>query len=275
MKNKLIFLSLFIIFIALYIAYKEFVCIHIFAKFKELRPLHNNIPVYYKGIVIGKTTGKKHSKDGAHTIIKMILYPNKLMLPVNTEVFLKKEKKDNKEKDFLEFIYPKNPSNILISNNSILNGFVSSDMDMFLASQNLEGLETMKENLIQTTQNLLDASESLSELLDNINSTVVSSKKNIVDTTKNIENMTEKIDNSMRQDKLDNTISSIEESAQNITNMIADASDSIIPNINSTSDNVNGITENVNAITCGIRKTLRKRCGMIRLIFGQVIDECN
>ena len=57
--------------------------------------------------------------------------------------------------------------------------------------------------------------------------------------------------------------------------MIADASDSIIPNINSTSDNVNGITENVNAITCGIRKTLRKRCGMIRLIFGQVIDECN
>ena len=248
---------------------------HLFAKFKELRPLHSNIPVYYKGIVIGKTTGKKHSSDGEHTLIKMILYPNKLMLPINTKVFLKKEKKDNKEKDFLEFVYPKDPSSELISNFDILEGYVSSDIDIFLAGQNPESIESIKENLINTTKNLSDATETLSEILDTINSTLSSSKNNIVNTTKNIENMTEKFDASINQEKLDSTISSIETSSQNISNILNDTNEFLMPTINSTTNNVDNITENISAITCGIRKTLRKKCGMIRLIFGQVIDECN
>ena len=247
---------------------------HLFAKFKELRPLHSNIPVYYKGIVIGKTTGKKHSSDGKHTLIKLILYPNKLMLPINTKVFLKKEKKDNKEKDFLEFIYPKNPSNKLISNYDILEGYITSDMDVFLAGQNPESIEAIRENLIKTTQNLSEAAQTLSDILNTINSTLSSSRKNIVNTTKNIENMTEKIDNSINEETLTNTISNIETSSQNVTNMLTDANQVLVPAINSTTNNIDGITENINAITCGIRKTLRKKCGMIRLIFGQVIDEC-
>lgn len=273
-KYFLIFIALFFCTIS-YILYKEYVYTHIFVKFKELRPLHNNIPVYYKGINIGKTTGKKHSDDGAFTIIKLILYPNKLMFPINTTVYLKKEKKDNKEKDFLEFVYPKNPSKILISNYATLDGFVSSDMDIFLASQNPESIETIKENLLKTTQNLSKATETLSEILNTINSTLTSSKKSIINTSKNIENMTDKIDNSINQDTLDDTMSNIEQTSKNINYILSNANETLMPSIDSTSENVSGITDNINAITCGIRKTLRKKCGMIRLIFGQVIDECN
>ena len=274
MKKIILIFTTILIFLLGYFIFRQFICMHLFAKFKELRPLHSNIPVYYKGIVIGKTTGKKHSSDGEHTLIKMILYPNKLMLPINTKVFLKKEKKNNKEKDFLEFVYPKDPSNELISNFDILEGYVSSDMDIFLAGQNPESIESIKENLINTTKNLSDATETLSEILDTINSTLSSSKNNIVNTTKNIENMTEKFDASINQEKLDSTISSIETSSQNISNILNDTNEFLMPTINSTTNNIDGITENISAITCGIRKTLRKKCGMIRLIFGQVIDEC-
>ena len=274
MKKIILIFTTILIFLLGYFIFRQFICMHLFAKFKELRPLHGNIPVYYKGIVIGKTTGKKHSSDGEHTLIKLILYPNKLMLPINTKVFLKKEKKDKKEKDFLEFIYPKNPSNKLISNYDILEGYIASDMDVFLAGQNPESIEAIRENLIKTTQNLSEATQTLSDILNTINSTLSSSRKNIVNTTKNIENMTEKIDNSINEETLTNTISNIETSSQKVTNMLTDANQVLVPAINSTTNNIDGITENINAITCGIRKTLRKKCGMIRLIFGQVIDEC-
>ena len=274
MKKIILIFTTILIFLLGYFIFRQFICMHLFAKFKELRPLHGNIPVYYKGIVIGKTTGKKHSSDGEHTLIKLILYPNKLMLQINTKFFLKKEKKDNKEKDFLEFIYPKNPSNKLISNYDILEGYIASDMDVFLAGQNPESIEAIRENLIKTTQNLSEATQTLSDILNTINSTLSSSRKNIVNTTKNIENMTEKIDNSINEETLTNTISNIETSSQKVTNMLTDANQVLVPAINSTTNNIDGITENINAITCGIRKTLRKKCGMIRLIFGQVIDEC-
>ena len=274
--KKYILISIILLFVLVfYIFYREFACMHLFAKFKELRPIHGNIPIYYKGIIVGKTTGKKHSGDGLHTIIKLVLYPNKLMLPINTKIYLKKEKKDNKEKDFLEFIYPKNPSKILISNYATLDGFVSSDMDIFLASQNPESIEAIRENLFKTIQNLANATQTLSEILDNVNSTLISSKKNIINTTKNIENMTNKVDNSLNQDALDDTMLNIEQTTRNINDILTDTNTSLMPSVNSTANNVDGITENINAITCGIRKTLRKKCGMIRLIFGQVIDECN
>ena len=275
MKKIILFFITILFFIIAYFIYQEFACMHLTAKFKELRPLHGRIPIYYKGIVIGKTMGIKHSFDGEHTLIKLLLYPNKLLLPENTVVYLKKEKKNNKEQDFLEFIYPKKPSNIMISNYSVLNGYVSSDMDMFLSNQNPESLEAFKKNLIKTTENLANATESLAELLDNLNSTLNSSKENIINTTQNIENMTGKFDNSINQNKLNETISNIETTTESINNILDDTSNSVMPTINATTENVNNITENINAITCGVRKTLRKKCGMLRLIFGQVIDECN
>ncbi len=275
MKKYFVILIIIFSFFAIFYVYKELNSLHVIAKFKELRPFENNIPVYYRGIVIGKTTSKEHSKDGSHTLIKMILYKKNLLFPKNTKVFLKKEKKNNTERDFLEFIYPKNPSNIMISNYSILDGFVSNDMDTFLGGQNPESIEALKENILTTTKNLAIATEKLSELLDNINSVVTLGKGNVINTTKNIENMTEKIDNSLNQNSLNNTISSMEAASQNISSIIESTNDNLMPTINSTTSNVNGISENINAITCGVRKTLRKKCGMIRLIFGQVIDECN
>ena len=87
--------------------------------------------------------------------------------------------------------------------------------------------------------------------------------------------MTNKIDNSINQDTLDDTMSNIEQTSKNINYILSNANETLMPSIDSTSENVSDITDNINAITCGIRKTLRKKCGMIRLIFGQVIDECN
>ena len=93
--------------------------------------------------------------------------------------------------------------------------------------------------------------------------------------------LTEKVNDSIRENSLENAVSNIEATTKNINdltsslNSVSDSVGGIIPKTSTTVDEINGITSNVNAITCGVRKTLRKKCGGLRLIFGQVIDECN
>ena len=111
MKNFL-YIFFLLLFALAFCVYKFFVQFYIIAEFEELRPHLNNIPVYYKGIVVGKAGEKTHSKDYKHTLMRINLYKNNMLLPENSTIFLKKEKRGKRERDFLELIYPKKPSNI-------------------------------------------------------------------------------------------------------------------------------------------------------------------
>lgn len=232
--------------------------------------MHGALPVYYKGIVVGRAKEKRHSDTFEHTLVKLVLYPKKLLLPVNTTVMLKKEKRNNKERDFLELIYPKEPDSVMISDGSILEGIATVDIDTFAKNQHPDDLEEIKKNLIESSQNLNYALGALNGVFEMVEDILKENKKNLYGTTKNVNDMTYKVNRSLEQQKLNNTVSNIESSTKNIS-QLTDKSDSVDLTLNQ----VQGISENINSITCGVRKTLRKKFGGLRLIFGQVIDECN
>lgn len=269
--------------------YKALNYTYITVKFQELRPFHAKLPVYYKGLVIGKATERRHSDDFQHTLINVTLYPKNLLLPVNTEVLLKKEKRNNdKEHDFLELVYPQKPSDKMISNGTILNGKATVDIETFLANQNPDDLEIIKNNLAESSENLNSALGQMSalflmlnDMLDENRKNINSVTRNLSKTTGNIDAVTRKLDRSMKQQALDNTFSNIEASTKNFTVISSNLTgtsfgvNEVMPRVDSTLYQVHGIASNANAITCGIRKTLRKPFGGLRLMFGKVITECD
>lgn len=255
-----------------WVIYKEITYTKIYVKFADLRPFNNRIPVYYKGIVIGEARGKKHSDDYKYTIVKLVLYPKNLMLPSNTEVLLKKKIQGVKISDFIELVYPKNPTNKMICNGCIINGSTTVDIDEFMKNNKLTELEEIKENLLATTQNLNQATKNVNTLLVNVNAMLKQNQTNIENTTSNISNLTTKINDSLNQTNLDSTVSNIEKITDNL-NKTTENINTIIPEVSSTIENTQDITANVSAITCGVRQTLRKPFGGMRVLFGKSINE--
>lgn len=267
--KKYIYLILILIFSgSIFYIYKLTTYTYISAKFTHLRPMQERIPVYYKGIIVGQAKEKKHSDNLKHTFIKIVLYPKNLLLPENTTILLKKAKREKKQNDFLELIYPENPSNKMISNGSVIEGKATVDIEDVMANQNPDDIEQIKENIIQTTQNLNYALEALIQLLDTANEILKQNRNNIYQTTKNFNQMSTKINDSIDEKKLSNTLSYIESSSQNI--------DGLVHNLNnktpSTIDDIQGIAQNINIISCGIRNTLSKNFAFFRFMFGQVIE---
>lgn len=261
--------------------YKLTTYTYVTAKFKELRPIHEKLPVYYKGLVVGKAREQRHSEDYNHTLIHLVLYPKNLLLPDNTTVMLKKEKHHDKEHDFLELVYPKEPSTTMIADGAVLEGKATVDVDTFMANQNPDDLEAIKQNLAQSSENLNVALEGLAMVFESVNEILKENQKNLYTTTgnlskatRNLDNVTQKIDKSVQQKRLDNTISNLETLSANL-NGTTTSVNGVIPHIDATMCQVQGLATNANAISCGVRKTLRKRFGGLRLLFGKVIDECD
>ena len=261
--------------------YKLTTYTYVTAKFKELRPIHEKLPVYYKGLVVGKAREQRHSEDYNHTLIHLVLYPKNLLLPDNTTVMLKKEKHHDKERDFLELVYPKEPSSTMIADGAVLEGKATVDVDTFMANQNPDDLDAIKQNLAQSSENLNVALEGLAMVFESVNEILKENQKNLYTTTgnlskatRNLDNVTQKIDKSVQQKRLDNTISNLETLSANL-NGTTTSVNGVIPHVDATMCQVQGLATNANAISCGVRKTLRKRFGGLRLLFGKVIDECD
>ncbi len=261
--------------------YKLTTYTYVTAKFKELRPIHEKLPVYYKGLVVGKAREQRHSEDYNHTLIHLVLYPKNLLLPDNTTVILKKEKHHDKERDFLELVYPKEPSSTMIADGAVLEGKATVDVDTFMANQNPDDLDAIKQNLAQSSENLNVALEGLAMVFESVNEILKENQKNLYTTTgnlskatRNLDNVTQKIDKSVQQKRLDNTISNLETLSANL-NGTTTSVNGVIPHVDAAMCQVQGLATNANAISCGVRKTLRKRFGGLRLLFGKVIDECD
>lgn len=287
--KKYLFITLIAFIIALeFYIYTLSTYTYITAEFKELRPFHNVLPVYYKGIVIGKAKEKFHSEDFQHTLMKLELHKKNIMLPENTVVFLKKEKRNDRERDFLELVYPDEPLDVMLSKGSKIKGVATVDVDTFMSNQHPDDLEQIKQNLTNSTENLEAALAGLSELFvllqDVVKENEVSltkASKNLADTTVNLNQITKKFDNSVNQQNLDKTMEGVSSSIQNlqvITGGLGTTTDSlniVMPRVDATLYEVHGLASNANAISCGIRQTLAKRFGGLRLLFGKTIDECD
>ncbi|MCM1265451.1 MAG: hypothetical protein NC200_04555 [Candidatus Gastranaerophilales bacterium] len=279
MKKYLLGSILLLLFVAVFSIYKQLTYTHITVRFKELRPFEESIPVYYKGLIIGKATDRKHTSDYQHTLVNVVLYPKNLHLPINTKVLLKKEKKHKKEYDFLELIYPENPSDKLIANGTWLEGKATVDLETFMKNQSPDDLESIRGNLASSAENLNISLEALGQLFVILQDFVKENQPNVVGTTKNIEQATSKFNNSIREQQLSNTFTNIETSTgnlQRITDSIYDTATSVnksVPEVNSILKSSEELINNTNTITCGVRQTLRKPFGGLRLIFGKTINE--
>ena len=83
--------------------------------------------------------------------------------------------------------------------------------------------------------------------------------------------MTIKINKAIKQEQLENTLSNIETSTTNVIKSLDSLNDTM-PNIDNSLNQTKEMMCNLNAITCGIRKTLSKNFGLMRLFFGRVIN---
>ena len=280
-------------------------CVHIYnlfqykyisIEFQELRPTHEKIYIYYKGIKVGHVRKIELCQDCKSSMAKSVLTYRNLMLPINTTAKLKKEKKHKKEYDFIELIYPEKPSNVLISNGAVLQGKATVDIDTFMKNQDSDDLETIRRNIAQSTEELEVVLSSLGDLFvilqdvvkENENNIYISTK-NLSGATGNLNQITRKFDRAIKQQALDSSVSNIDKTLSNIT-QTTKTLDSLTGNFNNTSNSINKETmpqvqstlykteclvANLNEITCGVKNTLKKRFGCIRLMFGKVIDSDN
>ncbi len=260
--------------------------LHITAVFQDIRPLDEKIPIYYKGIVVGRVTDKYHSFDSKKTHVRIILNSRKLKLPLNTTAILKKRIKNDKEFDYIELLYPQTPSDRFISDGSYINGKSTIDIKEYIKNQNPEDLDKIKNNLTLASGNLNSSLEAifglfvlLQEILQENRDNLKSASYNFKETTSNISNVTKKIDNVILEEQLSNTFNNIENSTGGFHNFTENISSTVdefnktIPNINSVVENTKELINNANAISCGIRQTLGKNFGGLRLFFGKVIRE--
>ena len=259
---------------------------HIIVKFKELRPYPKQIPVYYKGIKIGKAKENTHSQDLQHTLVKISIKHKKLNFPDNIEVYLNKQENNNISFDYLEIIYPKEPSKRKLKNRDIIKGTALVDFDDYMSNHHPDDLETIRRNLTESSENLNNMLEGLSTIFVLLNDILEENRNNLHETTKNLSNttknlniITSKINNSIEDKSLNNTFKNIEHSSNNFNdisiNLINTTNkiNKLMPEIDSTLCQIYSIAENTNCITKGIQNTLKKQFGGTRLFFGKVIEE--
>lgn len=278
MKKYIILIILLIIGISFY-NYKTHQ--HITLIFENIRPFEGKIPVFYKGLAVGKAVESYHSDDLQHTHIKITLYSKKLKLPANTEAVLKKRIKNKKEYDYLELIYPDSPDKETISENSFIHGKSTVDIREYFISHTIEDIDKIENNLIQASENLNLSLEALTGLFVVIQDMVQENRQNILEashnlnqTSKNINTTTKKFENSIKTEQLKQTFDYIENSTDNLNKLTSNVSDATsemnittIPDINSTIKSANNLLGNLNSITCGIKQTLNKKFGGLRLLF--------
>ncbi len=258
--------------------------VYLTIEFKELRPMHEKVYVFYKGLKIGRVTKMELCHDCQSTYVRVRLSYKGLKLPINTTAVFAKEKKKKKEIDFIELIYPKDPSQYLLSNGNIINGSSTIDVETYLANRDPDELEQIKENLLYSSENLNESLVQLSSLFVTMQDIIRQNQKNIylssgnlAQTTHNINNITQKFNNSLNQQSLDNTVSSLDNVSQNLQNISGNLAgtttglNNSMPRVDSALYQTQGILCNLNEITCGVKETMKKPFGGLRILFGKSI----
>ncbi len=268
---------------------------YVTAEFPDLRPVHHDLAVYYKGIKVGKTYKMNHARNYTVTQVHLMLFPRDLHLPENTAALMKIEKKGRWTHDYFELTYPEKPVEALLSNGDIISGKTMVDLETYLANQDPESLDEIKKNLVSSTQSLNTAFEGLTQVFVIVQDILSSNKENIQDSTKNLAKSTENINkltnnvtNALSYNRLNSAAANIDEStkglrtaSENINTVVQNIDgttksfNNTLPKIDNTLAEAQCIVANVNEITSGVKCTLRKRMGGFRLIFGQPINpEC-
>lgn len=264
-------------------------------EFKDLRPFHHHVDIFYKGFKIGRAEKIRPDKKYEKTLMTIVLHPMDLKLPVNTTATLKREKRNRREYDYVELVYPDDPSIYYLKSGDVIAGHATIDVQSFLASQDPETLEDIKNNLSKAAVSANDTLNALSGLFLVLTEVVQENRANILDatqnlkaTTMNIRETSQKLNYSIRQNQLESTFTNVDtstvntrETTKNLQILTQDIDkvtrnvDKMLPKIDCIVNETYSVLRNANEITCDVSKTLKKRFGGMRLFFGKAAPNCS
>lgn len=264
--------------------------------FNEARPVRNKIPVYYKGYRIGKVEKIKPSDDFRTTMVTIVLYPRNLTLPINTTALLTREKRERREIDFINLIYPDEPSEISLKSGDEINGFATVDIENYFSSKAVTGeLDVITKNVNNLLESLKTTSEALTVFMEILQDTVNENRPAIKIMTGNLAQMSDalrmfafKLNNSINEQELKSTFSNFNKTSasvvvtsknfEGITQNIGSITGGVnnkVPQITTSITNADKITKNIEIITTGVKNTMSQNFGGLRLLFGKPIKPVN
>ena len=216
-KTSRIALLIFVILSILMCVYRIKTYTYLTVEFNDARPVRNKIPVYYKGYRIGKVEKIKPSDNFQTTLVTIVLYPKNLKLPKNTTALLTREKRERKEIDFINLLYPEKPSEVMLISGDTINGFTTVDIENYFSSKALTGeLDALTNNANSLMESFKLTSDALTEFLNVLTATVDENRPAIKIMTNNLAQMSNsfrlfalKLNNSINESQLKNTFTNV------------------------------------------------------------------
>ena len=264
--------------------YNRFAFLHVIVKFDNLEPFEKQVPVYYKGFKVGKSTKIYPDANYNNTFLNLQISPSDVRLPKNITAKLQK----SASRGFINLIPPETASVEKIKDGDIIKGDTVKDINSMLsdklASGSLDSIIDNSSNLLdsanQTVQELGGIFTQINEILTDTRKDIKTATSSLAKTTVNLENISTNLNNALNKDTLKNSSQNIEETTKNIKeisenlNSVSRQIDEVsMPLINSAVCNTNSTMKNVNEITKGIKNTLQKRLGLAKIMFGKPIDK--
>ena len=282
MKKSILLITLFsiLLLITIFYLYKKYEGNFITAKFSDSRPLHTNMPVYYKGYEIGKTKKIELTEDYKYTLVKILLYPSNPKLPENITARAKGLYTD---KDYIELINQDQPSTAFIKKGGPIEGKAAFDIESFLSDiADAEIIVPLLQNFSDTLSSFDKTSVEIKNFFSDSRSVLKDNKENLKQATTSLNKITSKFDNSIPEDKIKNTVSNVDKSAANIldtsenikkmstkVNCAIQNLDTTMANIDSTICETKTAVSNIKVITQGFCEVLTQRFAGLKIIFGK------
>lgn len=282
----------FLLLVFLYQLYRHFFGYNIAAEFKELGPTGKSMVVYYKGFRVGRTSRIIPNKDFSGSYVRIILDKNLNKLPSNLIAKVKKmEGAEGKQagQDYIELLYPDSPAKEFLRRGAIIKGETAVDMQSFMNAQaesgaftiisdnmgkTLESAEKTSDEMRALVADLRDVLKENKAYINQVSKNLASATEGISTATVNLGKVSEKLNNSITEKEvteimhnLTTTTESVNGAAKNIENITGNI-DKATKNLDKTMSEFDSAAENLNEITGGTKKTLNKRFGTMRFIFG-------
>lgn len=279
---SLLFVTLFLIFILLLLKAES--KYYLTAKFADTGPLYKDMPVYYKGYLIGKIKKVRLSDDYQYSLVNIEFYPKK---PIFYDNIVAKAKKLETKDDYIDLIYPDPPTNTLLKDGGVIEGRGAFDMDLLLSDvADAEIMLPLFEHLSDVLVSANQTTKEIKSFFSDSRSILKDNRQNIKHTTESLNKITTNFSVSFDKDKLHNTASSVEKSAANIQVVTESAKniahnvdcatrnlDKTMEKVDSTLCEAHAVTTNARVITGGFRQVLAKRFAGLRIIFGKPLDK--
>ena len=279
-------LYMVLLFIVTLNVYNRITGFYVTAQFKDLGPVPRSMAVYYKGFKVGKTGTIKPDMDFKNTNIKIKFKKDMSGLPANVTANVRKFD-DKKKTKYIEIEYPKEPQKHLLMKGSTIKGLPAPDLGAFMSSQLESGeLSKVSGNVNSTITSVGQTAEAATDLLNAVTGLVgdmrpdiLAATKNLSQTTEQINNLATKLNKSAPQKDVDNASENIGQTIANLEQITENINKATVK-LNASMDDVNSVTgklnmsmDDVNGITAGVKQTLGKRFGGVRMIMGTPLQQ--